>query len=91
MEAISLKSHTTGEHLDMGGSHPSRAKQPIKLALLGNQDEYRYMRKEQRLGGKHGSGRSAEIIGGWFSLAGRLVLQSRGQNGDIRQAQGKRL
>ena len=46
MEAISLKSHTTGEHLDMGGSHPSRAKQPIKLALLGNQDEYRYMRED---------------------------------------------
>lgn len=45
MEATSLKSHTTGEHLDMGGSHPSRAKQPVKLALLGNRDVYRRIRK----------------------------------------------
>lgn len=40
-----MKSHTTGEHLDMGGSHPSRAKQPVKLALLGNRDEYRCIRE----------------------------------------------
>ena len=45
MEAVSLNSHTTGEHLDMGGFHPSSAKQPVKLALLGNRDEYRCIRE----------------------------------------------